>query len=252
MVSETIVAIISSMTTQTSNRFPIKIILIDDHFLIHESVAQQLAGHEDLALVATGTAGEQIEPLIQEHRPHVVVLDLTIPPRVGVSVRQAGRYPVLPAILRLRQEYPETQFVILSADMDNSLVEGALEVGARGYLLKDDELSVHLPEALRAVSRGALYLSSEVAQQLTSQPVARRGSNSELTERQVEVLLAIAANANLSYAEQARKMGIAEDTFRNHIRAIFEKLEASNLTFAILRAIQLGIIPPSFLGLSKP
>jgi DNA-binding CsgD family transcriptional regulator len=87
---------------------------------------------------------------------------------------------------------------------------------------------------------------------LTSQPVARRASQCELTERQVEVLLAIAANANLSYAEQARKMGIAEDTFRNHIRAIFEKLEASNLTFAILRAIQLGIIPPSFLGLPRP
>lgn len=237
------------MPTSPSRNTPIKVVLIDDHFLIHESVAHQLANQLDIVLVATGTAGEEIEPLIQQHRPQVVLLDIGIPPKVGASIRVAGRYPVLPAILRLRQDYPETQFVILSADMDASLVSGALEVGARGYLLKDDELSIHLPEALRAVQRGALYFSSDVAQLLTSQPPAKRDPARELTERQMEVLCAIVANANLSYAEHAQRMGISEDTFRNHIRAIFEKLDASNLTSAILRAIQQGVIPLALLGL---
>ena len=91
MVPETIVTIISSMTTRTSDHSPIKIVLIDDHFLIHESVAHQLEGHSDLALVAAGTAGEQIEPLIRQYQPQVVVLDLGIPPRIGVSICQAGR-----------------------------------------------------------------------------------------------------------------------------------------------------------------
>lgn len=226
--------------------------MIDDHFLIHESVAHQLANQPDIALVATGIAGEEIEPLIQQHAPQIVLLDIGIPPKVGVSIRQAGRYPVLPAILRLRQDYPQTQFVILSADMDASLVSGALEVGARGYLLKDDELSTHLPEALRAVQRGALYFSGDVAQLLTSQPSLKRDPARELTDRQVEVLCAIVANANLSYAEHAQRMGISEDTFRNHIRAIFEKLDASNLTSAILRAIQQGAIPLSLLGVKAP
>lgn len=231
---------------------PIKVVLIDDHFLIHESVAHQLVNQSDIVLVATGTAGEEIEPLIQQYRPQVVLLDIGIPPKVGASIRVAGRYPVLPAILRLRQDYPETQFVILSADMDASLVSGALEVGARGYLLKDDELSIHLPEAVRAVRRGALYFSSDVARLLTSQPPAKPDPKRELTERQVEVLCAIVANANLSYAEQAQRMGISEDTFRNHLRAIFEKLDASNLTSAILHAIQRGAIPLALLGLRPP
>ena len=61
------------------------------------------------------------------------------------------------------------------------------------------------------------------------------------------MLLAIVANANLSYTEHAAKMGIAEDTFRNHVRAIFDKLGATNITFAIIRAIQLGIVPERFL-----
>jgi DNA-binding CsgD family transcriptional regulator len=55
-------------------------------------------------------------------------------------------------------------------------------------------------------------------------------------------------NANLSYTEHARNMGIAEDTFRNHLRAIFSKLGASNITYALVRAIQLGIIPSQLLS----
>lgn len=226
---------------------PIKVVLIDDHFLIHESVAHQLAKHTDLQLVATGTAGEQLEPLIEQHCPDVVLLDLGIPPKVGTTIRAGGRYPVLPAVRRLRQRYPATQFVILSADATPALVEGALEVEAKGYLLKDDELSVRLADAIRAVSKGGVYFSKEVARQILSQRPIR--PDTDLTERQIAVLHAIVSNANLSYADHAQNMGIAEGTFRNHLRAIFERLGASNVTFAIIRAIQLGIIPAHLLGL---
>lgn len=220
---------------------PIKVILIDDHFLIHEAIAHQLANQPDLVLVATGTSGEELERLVEQHHPEVVLVDLSIPPQAGTSVRTAGRYPVLAAIRQLRAKYPSTQFVIISASADVSLIEGALDVDAKGYLLKDDALSTHLPDAIRAVNRGGLYFSKEVALQITA--VRRPEPAAELTERQVEVLRAIVADANCSYAEQARRLGMAEDTFRNHLRAIFKKLGASNLTFAILRAAQLGLIP---------
>lgn len=232
--------------TETSSTV-VKVILIDDHYLIHESVAHQLSGHPEFQLVATGVAGEQIEPLIEEHQPHIALLDLGIPAKVGTTIRQAGRFPVLPAIRRLRPKYPETHFIILSAEIDNLLIEAALNVEVKGYLLKDDELSVQLPDAIRAVSKGGLYFSKEVAHQIMEHKPAK--PRTELTKQQLAVLYTIVANAKASYAEHAVTMGIAEDTFRNHVRAIFEKLEATNITFALIRAIQLGLIPPHLLGL---
>lgn len=239
--------IIGAMPLTDYQPSPVKVILIDDHYLIHESVTHQLSSHPEIQLVATGIAGEQIEPLIEEHHPKVVLLDLGIPAKVGATIRQAGRFPVLPAIRRLRPKYPETHFIILSADIDSSLIDAALDVEVKGYLLKDDELSVQLPDAIRAVSKGGVYFSKEVAHQIMTHKPAR--PRTELTPQQFAVLNAIVSNANLPYVEHARTLGIAEDTFRNHLRAIFEKLGASNITFALIRAIQLGLIPPHLLGL---
>jgi two-component system response regulator DegU len=229
---------------------PIKVLLIDDHFLIHESVAHKMAGKPEFQLVATGTAGEEIEPLIEQHHPDVVLLDLGIPVKAGTNIRQGGRYQVLPAVRRLLQKYPETQFIILSAEADKSLIEGAFEVGARGYLLKDDELSLNLLDGIRAVSKGGMYFSREVSEIIFSKKQSRAKSSVQLSDRQMEVLLTIVEHAELSYAEQAQRLGISEDTFRNHIRGIFDKLGARNIVFAIVRGIQLGLVPKHLLGMS--
>lgn len=221
---------------------PIKVVLIDDHYLIHEAVAHQLAGQEDIILAAGGAAGEEIEPLIEAHQPDIVLIDLNIPPKKGTTVRQSGHFPVLPAISNLRKKYPQTRFVILSGMATLSLLEGALEAGASGYLLKDDELSLQLPDALRAVHRGGLYFSREAGRHFFKTPAAVEPPVPALTPRQLEVLRAILQNTNLTYPEHARRMGISEDTFRNHLRAIFEKLEVSSLAGALIRALQLGML----------
>lgn len=226
---------------------PITVVVIDDHPLIHDAVGHQLAKYPgEFQLVATGTAGEQIEPLVSQHQPDILLLDLGLPPKPGTTIREAGRYPVLPAVRRLRQRHAGTQIVILSADTDASLVEGALSVDAKGYLLKDDELSTQLADALRAVSKGGVYFSTEVLHQIMARkPVV----TADLTQRQIEILKAIALDANLPYSEHARNLGITEGTLHNHLRTAFEKLGAKNVTFAIVRAMQLGIIPPHDLGL---
>jgi DNA-binding NarL/FixJ family response regulator len=227
-----------------------KVAFIDDHHLIIESVRHKLEGDPEFELVATGTAGEQIEPIIEQYRPDVVLIDLGIPAKVGTTVRQTGRYQVLPAIRRLRQKYPETQFLILSGEVDATLVEGALDVDARGYLLKDDELSVDLLNAIRAVSKGAVYFSKEIQRQY----MARRpdGQAKVLTERQLEVLLAIWSNPNLSYGEHAKNLGISENTFDNHLKAVFRELGAKHLGAAVVRAVQSGLIPSHLLGAPHP
>ena len=236
--------------TGDASQTPIKVLLIDDQYLIHESVALKMAGKPEFQLVGTGTAGEEIEPLIEQHHPDVVLLDLGIPVKAGTNIRHGGRYQVLPAVRRLLQKYPDVRFMILSAEADRSLIEGALEVGARGYLLKDDELSLNLLDAIRAVHKGGVYFSREVSEQLFTKKRPRAKSGLELSDRQMDVLLMIVEHADLTYAGQAQLLGISEDTFRNHIRSIFDKLGARNIVFAVVRAIQLGLIPKHLLGLS--
>ncbi len=220
---------------------PIKVALIDDHHLILESVRHKLAGDPGFDLVATGTAGDAIEPIIEQYRPDVILLDLGIPAKTGTTIRDGGRYQVLPAIRRMRQKYPDTQFLILSSDVDASLVEGALEVEATGYLLKDDELSVDLLQAIRAVNNGAVYFSKEIQRQFMSRRVDKQ--TKLLTERQLEVLLAIWQKPELSYSEHAKNLEISENTFDNHLKAVFRELRVKNLAGAIIRALQAGLIP---------
>lgn len=226
----------------------IKVALIDDHHLILESVRHKLAGNPDFELVATGTAGDSIEPIIEQYRPNVVLLDLGIPAKSGTTIREGGRYQVLPAIRRMRQKYPDTQFLILSSDVDTSLVEGALEVEAMGYLLKDDELSVDLLQAIRAVNNGAVYFSKEIQRQFMAHRTD--GQARALTERQVEVILAIWQKPELSYAAHAKNLQISENTFDNHLKAIFRELGVKNLAAAMIRAFQAGLIPVHLLGSS--
>ena len=224
----------------------INLVLIDDHVMIHDAVRFQLAGLPDIALVGTGTSGEEIEPLIERYQPDVMLIDLSIPPFVETSVRTAGRYPVLPAIRRLRKQYLATKFLILSGDVTDVLLEAALEAGVVGYLLKDDGMSQCLPQALRAVVGGGLFFSPEISRRIFEMHATDTNSGQAraiLTPRQIDVLEIIVRNPNRPYAEHARKMGISVSTFRNHMRSIFEALDVPNVASAIIRAIQLGVLP---------
>ncbi len=224
----------------------ITLVLIDDHVMIHDAVTFQLAGLPDIALVGTGTSGEEIEPLIERYQPDVILIDLSIPPTLETNVRQAGRYPVLPAIKRLRKKYPVTKFLILSGDVTDVLLEASLDAGVVGYLLKDDGMSRCLPKALRVVVSGGLFFSPEISRRIFEIHAADPNSGQAhaiLTPRQVDVLQINVRNPPRPYTEHAREMGISVSTFRNHTRNIFETLNVPNIASAIIRAFQLGILP---------
>src|SRR5262245_42667844 len=189
-----------------------KIVAIDDHPLIHEAIVFQFNRYPDeFELAAAGASGEEIEPLVEQHRPDVLLLDIGLPTRSGATIRQSGRYRVLPAMKRVREKFPETHIIILSSDADRQLVHAAIDAGAQGYLVKDDDLSLHLPDAIRAIANGGVYFSTEVARLLSGVP---RPAPVSLTDRQMEILREVRTNANLTSAEHARNLGISEDTYR--------------------------------------
>jgi DNA-binding NarL/FixJ family response regulator len=185
---------------------PIKVVLIDDHYLIHEAVAHQLAGQEDIILAAGGAAGEEIEPLIEAHQPDIVLIDLNIPRRREPPSGKAGTSRFSPPSAICAKSIPKPVSWSFSGTATLGLLEGALDAGASGYLLKDDELSLQLPDALRAVHRGGLYFSREAGRHFFKTPAAVEPPVPALTPRQLEVLRAILQNTNLTDPEHARRM----------------------------------------------
>jgi DNA-binding NarL/FixJ family response regulator len=214
----------------------ITVVAVDDHYLIKEAIEGLARKHDEIELVASGSFGEDVLPLVEKHRPDVLLLDLSMPQHYGSQ----ARFPALPAITKLRREYPETRIIVLSALTVPTLVKGALKQGVHGYLLKSDELSLSLPTAIRAVNRGLLYFSETINQMLLNHKEQKNVGG--ITSRQIEVLNTICVYPNASQAEIAALLGIEEPTVKSHLGSIYAALGVNNATAAILRAQELGLI----------
>lgn len=216
----------------------ISVVLVDDHPLIHEAVRSLLAERSGIVLVGQGFAGEELLPLLSEHKPDVLILDLTMPRHRDHLL---ARFAYVPALAQIAEEYPDTAIIILSQYLQSSIVQSAAEYGVKGYLLKSDNLSMNLPEAILAVSRGGVFFSEAVSQELFGR--AKKPVEALLTERQREVILAIATRPDDSYAMTAGRLSITENTLKGHLRSAFSQLGVTNITACIIRCMQLNLIP---------
>jgi len=217
---------------------PINVVLVDDHPLIHEAVKSLLAERADIMLVGQGFAGEQLFPLLAEHEPDVLVLDLTMPQHRDDS---PARFGYMQALAQVSSEYPNIAIIILSQYLQSGIVQSAAEFGVRGYLLKSDNLSLNLPEAILAASRGGVFFSEGVSRELFG--TTKKLAENTLSERQREVILAIAKKPDDSYVTTAGRLGISEHTLKGHLRGAFSQLEVTNITSCIIRCMQLNLIP---------
>jgi DNA-binding NarL/FixJ family response regulator len=215
----------------------ITVVSVDDHGLISQAIRSLLAPHEEIEVVAQGSVGADVFTLVQQHRPNVLILDLSMPQSHDSP---SERFRALPAIARLRKTHPDTAIIILSQHFVPVIIEGAIELGVQGYLLKGDNLSLDLPTAVMAVSRGGVSFSETVHRKLFSKP--ETPPNIGLTPRHLEVLTAIAARPDLSYAEQAGQLGITESTLKNHLTRAFKALDVPNITAAIICCARIGLI----------
>jgi DNA-binding NarL/FixJ family response regulator len=220
----------------------ITVIALDDHYLVRQGIRSLLAEEPDIDLVGEGAAGEHLIVLVQQFQPDIVLLDIGMPQKItpDANAHADNTFRILPAIARLQRQHPAVQIIIISQYESQAIIEGALELGVRGYLLKDDALSMHLADAIRAVDRGGLYFSAEIGKQLTKGQ--RTSQDAILTTRQKEIVQALADNPGLSYAQIAEQLGISDHTFNNHLRKIYEKLEATNKLEALINALRMGIV----------
>src|SRR5262249_8881535 len=205
------------------NSKPIRILVVDDHFMVRMGLSSSLNVEPDIAVVAEAGSGEAALELYRKYHPSLVIMDLRLPGMSGADCTAT-----------LIREFPDARILILSTHSSEEEIYRAMQAGACGYIVKSI-LREELLRAVREVHRGHQYLDPVVASHL-----AERRSHRPLSSREVEVLRLVAKG--FGNKEIASALDIAEVTVKLHVSHMLEKLAVKDLTQAATVALQRGII----------
>jgi DNA-binding NarL/FixJ family response regulator len=201
----------------------IKVLVVDDHPVVRVGIITIIDTQPDMSVVAETGNGEEAVALFREHRPDLTVMDLRIEKMSGAI-----------CIMKIRKEFPEARFVVLTTYRGDEDIHQALKAGAHGYLLKGMPRQVLL-DALRRIHAGERFLPPPVTRTL-----AARKPESELSARERQVLSLLAAGK--CNKEIAAALGIAEVTVKCHLSVIFLRLNVTDRTQAVIAAVQRGLV----------
>ena len=204
----------------------IRVMLVDDHAVIRSGLSAFLLAYEDLELVGEAPGGSDAVRVCREVRPDVVLMDLVMPDLDGASATRL-----------IREACPEIQVIALTSFKEDDLIQGALQAGAIGYLLKNvgaDELAA----AIRDAHAGRPTLSPEAARSLIQAATHRAepGLGDDLTDRELEILALMVGG--LSNPDIAERLVVSRSTVKFHVSSILSKLEVSSRTEAVAVALQ--------------
>jgi DNA-binding NarL/FixJ family response regulator len=207
----------------------ISVVLVDDHALFREGVAELLANDPAFHVVAQGSNGAEALALVTEHRPDVVLVDVEMP---GPSARAT--------VGRLRQEHPDTRVIVLTMHDKPELVRELLDQGASAFLVKTITRLELIAAVSSVVTSGGNVLLS-VSRRTVDQLDNHQTPDVALSARELEVL-GLAALA-LSNAQIGKRLRITEGTVKRHLTTIYAKLGATSRVDAIRKAITARLIP---------
>jgi two-component system NarL family response regulator len=202
---------------------PLRILVVDDHFVVRSGLVASLGMEEDLEVIGEGANAAEALEQYRKHEPDLVLMDLRLQGGTGIE-----------ATAQLRQAFPEARVLIFTTfegDEDNFR---ALQAGAGGYLLKSSPRD-ELLHAVRTVARGERYLPARVAARL-----AERISGNEPSARELEVLRLIGQGK--SNKEIGVVLSIAEDTVKRHVSSLLLKLRVHDRAQATAEGIRRGFI----------
>jgi DNA-binding NarL/FixJ family response regulator len=212
----------------------IRVLIADDHTVVREGTRQILEQDDGLKVVGEACDGEQAVKLTGEHKPDVAIIDIAMPGMDGIE-----------ATKRIKALYPATAILILSAYDDDQFVFSLVEAGAAGYLLKSIR-SRELLDAVRAVYNGESVLHPTIARKVLNRltPSAEQHPGHKLvdmlSEREIQVLRL--ATRGLSNQNIADELCLSLRTIQAHLGHIFNKLQVSSRTEAVVRALKEGWI----------
>jgi DNA-binding NarL/FixJ family response regulator len=207
----------------------IKVIICDDQAIIRDGLEMLLKLEKDIQVIGLAQDGAEAVDLARASPPDLVLMDLKMPGMNGVE-----------ATRRIRVQHPGIKVLVLTTYDDDTWVFDAIRAGASGYILKDNPREKVL-ESIRGTVAGKSFLDPAIAgkviEQIASEQVKPSSILTEkLTEREEAVLRLLARGLN--NVEIAGHLHLSEGTVRNHVSAIFSKLDVSDRTQAAIIAIQ--------------
>jgi NarL family two-component system response regulator LiaR len=211
----------------------IRVLLAEDHVVVREGTRELVQRERDMEVVGEAGDGQEAIDLTTELRPDVIIMDISMPRVNGIE-----------ATKRIKELYPTTAVLILTAYDNEQYIFALLEAGAAGYLLKDVRRS-ELISAIRAVYSGEPVLHPQIARKVVERfrerkaPSAADEPNRDaLSEREMEVLRL--AGKGISNKDIASQLSLSVRTVQAHLGNIFSKLGVGSRTEAVLYALKKG------------
>lgn len=207
----------------------IRVLTVDDHELLRRGIRFALLPVDDLMLVGEAQDGMEAIKLCQELHPDVVLMDM----------RLTGDMDGIAATKVIREKCPFAQVIILSSFHDSKLVQGAVQAGAIGYLIKGVSGDA-LCEAIRAAAAGKPALDAEALRDLVQPAERKTGLGNDLTDREQDVLQLLAAG--MSNPEIAAQLHLSVSAVKYHVSNILSKLGVTNRTEAVTIALDQKLV----------
>lgn len=223
------------MNSTPSSSTKTRVLLIDDHVIVRDSLARRLSDEPDLVVPKTAGNADDGIALAMNDGYDVIVMDINMP---GMSCFEAAR--------RLKENKPELPVMFLSAYWNDAFIQQAMGVGACGLLSKSDEPEL-LINAIRTVVDGGVFLSEEVRSRFETEsadsdhPDTLKTRLSTLTPREVDVLRWVGMGQ--SRKQMAQQLGISDNTVAVHTNRIMKKLDIHDRVGLARFAIKIGLSP---------
>ncbi len=202
---------------------PIRIVIADDHHLVRQGFRAMLSRQPSMEVVAEASTAQEAIEQYTRHQPDILLLDLRFPDQNGTV-----------AIRAIRKQFVNARIIVLTSFDNEEDIYRSLQAGAKGYLLKDVTLE-ELVDCIVKVHEGQTCVPPPIAAKL-----AERTATPELTDRELVVLIRIAAGR--SNKEIAADLNIVEGTVKTHVNHILSKLGVTDRTQATLIALKRGLV----------
>jgi DNA-binding NarL/FixJ family response regulator len=210
----------------------IKVLIVDDHALFRRGLQMVLEGETDIDVVGEASDGQEAAKTAEDTTPDVVLMDVRMPKRSGIEATRV-----------IKEVLPSTKILMLTISDEEADLYEAIKAGASGYLLKEISID-EVANAVRSVNQGQSLISPSMASKLLSEfatMVKRRDERTQmpgprLTDRELQVLKLVAKGLNNK--DIGDSLFISENTVKNHVRNILEKLHLHSRMEAVVYAVK--------------
>ncbi|MGN6253318.1 MAG: response regulator [Marmoricola sp.] len=223
---------LSEPAASTSSK--VRVVLVDDQELFRRGLTMLLGVEDDIDVVGEAGDGVSAVTLAEQVVPDVVLLDVRMPKDSGLE-----------ACIRIKERVPSTRIIMLTVSDEEKDLYESVKNGASGYLLKDSSIE-EVAQAIRVVAEGQSLISPSMAIKLIDEfKEMARGDRDQaltpkLTDRELQVLRLVAKGLN--NRDAAKELFISENTVKNHVRNILEKLQLHSRMEAVLYAVRENLL----------